>query len=194
EEIVVTVQGFVLRCGLPPVTRAEQLPKNPMTAKQSVTLTGLGSKEFEAAARAILAIHTMFSSTLPEDALVPWKPHKDMDYVCLEFYNRYFKSRDDVGSAVLDIGPDIDPLGVLRSRCPLGEHTEDNAVLYFERKTNDTGYDSKTYTPCNPVAVRVGQLVEVQASFCVIPIAKGRYMMLCKLRAVCVLGTQVQDV
>lgn len=24
EEIVVTVQGFVLRCGLPPVTRAEQ--------------------------------------------------------------------------------------------------------------------------------------------------------------------------
>ncbi|KAI0801726.1 hypothetical protein BC629DRAFT_1438358 [Irpex lacteus] len=174
EEIVVTVQGFVLRCSLPPITRVDQLPKNPMAAKQSVTLTGLGSTEFEAAARAVLAIHTMFSSTLPDDALVPWKPQKDTDYVCLEFYNRYFKGRDETGSPAADIGTEIDPLGILRTRCPLGEHTEDNVVLYFERNTaNITG--TRTYTPCNPVGVRVGQLVEVQASFCVVPIAKGRF-------------------
>lgn len=112
-----------------------------MAAKQSVTLTGLGSTEFEAAARAVLAIHTMFSSTLPDDALVPWKPQKDTDYVCLEFYNRYFKGRDETGSPAADIGTEIDPLGILRTRCPLGEHTEDNVVLYFERNTaNITGY------------------------------------------------------
>ena len=53
---------------------------------------------------------------------------------------------------------------------------------------------SKIYTPCDPVTVKVGQLVEVQVSFCVVPVAKGKYIMLNKLRAICILSTQVQQV
>ena len=55
-------------------------------------------------------------------------------------------------------------------------------------------YRLKKYVPCEPVAIRVGQLVEVQVSFCVVPVSKGRHIMLSKLRAICVLSTQVQEV
>ena len=53
---------------------------------------------------------------------------------------------------------------------------------------------SKIYTPCDPVTVKVGQLVEIQVSFCVVPVSKGKYVMLNKLRAICILSTQVQEV
>ena len=44
------------------------------------------------------------------------------------------------------------------------------------------------------MTIRVGQLVEVQVSFCVVPVSKGRHIMLSKLRAICVLSAQVQEV
>ena len=53
---------------------------------------------------------------------------------------------------------------------------------------------SKIYTPCDPVTVKVGQLVEIQVSFCVVPVSKGKYVRLNKLRAICILSTQVQEV
>ncbi|KAI0086698.1 hypothetical protein BDY19DRAFT_894328, partial [Irpex rosettiformis] len=193
EEVVVTVQGYIVRCNLPPITRPDQIPKSPHTAKQSVVITDLGSPEFESSARAILQIHTLFGSTLPDDTLVPWKPMKDAEHICIEFANRYFKSKDDSESPVIGLASDIDPMGLLVSRCPNGEHTEDNTVLYFERTTDHTT-GNNNYTPCKPVVVRTGQLVEIQASFCVVPITKGRFIMLSKLRAVCILNTQVQDV
>ncbi|KAI0083676.1 hypothetical protein BDY19DRAFT_899863, partial [Irpex rosettiformis] len=193
EEVVVTIQGYVMRCNLPPITRSDQLPKNPQTAKQSVVITGLGSSEFESSARAILQIHTLFGSTLPADALVPWKPMRDAEYMCLEFANRYFEGSREDNALSVDLGTDVDPMGILTSRCPTGKHTEDNVVLYYERKT-DSNTGNNTYVPCKPVMIQVGQLVEVQASFCVVPIAKGRFIMLSKLRAVCILSTQIQEV
>ncbi len=50
------------------------------------------------------------------------------------------------------------------------------------------------YMPIKPVAIRPGQLVEAQVSFSIVPITKGRHIMLCKLRSVCILSKQVQDV
>ena len=66
---------------------------------------------------------------------------RDSEHVCLEFANRYFRGKDDDVSTVLSLGSDIDPYGILQSRCSDGEHTEDNVVLYFERKVDATsGY------------------------------------------------------
>ena len=107
-----------------------------MAAKQTITITGLGSKEFEAAARAVLQIHTLFASTMPENTIVPWTPMRDTDHICLEFANRYFKGKGDDDATVVALGNDIDPMGLLRSRCNEGEHTEDNAVLYYRRITD----------------------------------------------------------
>ena len=73
-----------------------------MTTKQSILITGLGSSEFEACARAVLRIHTLFGSTLPTDTLVLCNPVHDSEYVCLGFANRYFKGKDDDDSTVLE--------------------------------------------------------------------------------------------
>ena len=100
-------------------------------------ITGLGSVEFERAARAVLQIHTLFGSTVPEDTLLPWKPLRDSEYVCLEFSNRYFKGKDDGNSPVLPLPRNIDPYDMLRAKCHGAEHTEDNVVLYYERTTEN---------------------------------------------------------
>ncbi|KAI0091807.1 hypothetical protein BDY19DRAFT_991481 [Irpex rosettiformis] len=192
EEIVVTLQGFILRCNLSPITRNDQLSKNPVAAKQSLVLTGLGNDDFETAARAVLEIHTLFASTLPDNALLPWKPIRDEDFVCIEFSNRFFETGGDSESRIVQLSADIDPMGFLRAHCPTGRHTEDNVVLYYERHINPNSGE-KTYLACKPVCVRVGQLVEIQASFCTVPITKGRHTMLSKLRVVCILGNPVQE-
>ena len=47
------------------------------------------------------------------------------------------------------------------------------------------------YSPCNPVTIKPGHLVEAQVSFCTVPISKGRNLMLSKLRSLCILDSQV---
>ena len=82
----------------------------------------------------------MFESTLPEGTLISWTPTRDSGYICLEFSNRYFRSKDDGEFVTIPLGEDIDPHDLLGSRCRGAEHTEDNVVLYYERKVNpDTG-------------------------------------------------------
>ena len=46
------------------------------------------------------------------------------------------------------------------------------------------------YIEIKPSAIRVGCAVEAQVSFVAVPIQKGRYLMLSKLRALCVLDRQ----
>lgn len=53
---------------------------------------------------------------------------------------------------------------------------------------------SPQYVACLPSAIRPGQLLEVQVAFCAVPVAKGKYRMLLKLRSVCILDRQVQKV
>jgi hypothetical protein len=151
----VKVQGYILQCNLPPITCSKQyvifickycqpelmlmftnrLTQNPLVAKQSVVLTGLGCETFDQAARAILEIHSMFASSLPANSLQSWRPQKDSGDVCIEFSNRYLTRSRYSESALVELSPDVDPKGVIAT-CMQNleaEHTEDNEVLYFER-------------------------------------------------------------
>ena len=47
------------------------------------------------------------------------------------------------------------------------------------------------YLPCNPIIFKPGLLVEAQASLSVVPIARKRYLMLCKLRSICLIDNKV---
>lgn len=120
------------------LTCVVRLPKKPMSAKQSVILTGLSSEPFENCARAILEVHAKLSSALPPQALREWSPVVHEGDICLEFGNRYFASGSD--GAHLDtvsLGSDIDPFGLLAGAVPDGKHTEDNKVLYYEKMTSE---------------------------------------------------------
>ncbi|KAI0083087.1 hypothetical protein BDY19DRAFT_900872, partial [Irpex rosettiformis] len=189
EEVVFRVQGYVLRANLPPLTRADQLTKNPQSAKQGLVLTGLGSKEFDNSIRAVVELHSRFASHLPTDTLLPWTPVTDDGDLCLELSNRYFTPKHLATEyEVSEITSVIDPLGLLKSRAGELHHTEDNEVLYFERIHEPT--TRYRYAPCSPVTIKVGLLVEAQVSFCTVPISKSRFLMLSKLRSVCILDRQ----
>ncbi|KAI0083661.1 hypothetical protein BDY19DRAFT_998389 [Irpex rosettiformis] len=161
-----------------------------MTAKQSLVLTGLGEGHFDSAVKAIIELQSRFASHLPVDSLQPWSPIKDEDMLCLELSNRYFTPDYlAAGYDVVSIDESIDPLGILRAKAASGKHTEDNVVLYYERLLDKN--NKHIYVSCKPVLVKIGLLVEVQASFCTVPISKGRFVMLCKLRSICILDDQV---
>ncbi|KAI0086715.1 hypothetical protein BDY19DRAFT_894419, partial [Irpex rosettiformis] len=198
EEVVVSVQGYALRTSLPPVTCKDSLPKNILSAKQLILLTGLGAEGFTKASRAVLAIRSMFTSNLPRNSLLPWTPIVDNGHQCLEFSNCYFSTSQLEGLNPVEFDPAVDPKGILASLEVDGKHTDDNVVLYFERLAGkNKGYEStleETYIAIKPVAIRPGYLVEVQSSFSVAPLNKGRYVMLNKLRSICILSKQVQDV
>ncbi|KAI0681952.1 hypothetical protein BC835DRAFT_1311726 [Cytidiella melzeri] len=138
EEVVVRLSGFVLRTNLPPITRIEQLPKNPYAARQSLTLTGLSLSNFDSNLRAVSEVHSYFADNLPNGALQPLKHNKDGGHSYLEVSNRYFTQEvDDMGYPDIAIDPYIDPHGILTSKVTTGRHTEDNTVLYFERMRLD---------------------------------------------------------
>lgn len=46
----------------------------------------------------------------------------------------------------------------------------------------------------NPTGIRLGYLVEVQMGFCAVPISKGQYRFIAKLRSICVLNREVDSV
>jgi hypothetical protein len=112
----------------------DRLTRNPIAAKQSVVLTGLGCNLFDQAACAILEIHSMFASCLPANSLQAWKPQKDGGSVCIEFSNRYLTQSRYAETALVELRSDVDPKGILAARMHEveAEHTEDNEVLYFE--------------------------------------------------------------
>ncbi|KAI0083686.1 hypothetical protein BDY19DRAFT_899902, partial [Irpex rosettiformis] len=115
------------------------------------------------------------------------------DMLCLELSNRYF-TPDYLATEydIIPIDESIDPLEILRTKATRGKHTEDNVVLYYERLLDKN--NKYSYVSCKPILVKIGLLVEVQISFCTVPISKGRFVMLCKLRSVCILDDQVYKV
>ncbi|KAI0083213.1 hypothetical protein BDY19DRAFT_900618, partial [Irpex rosettiformis] len=189
EEVVLNVQGFVLRTALPPIISAGQLTKNPSTAKQSLVLTGLGCELFDRSVKAVIEFHSRLASHLPTDSLTSWKPLVVDQFLCLELSNRYVTPSHlaaSYDSATFD--ESIDPFGLLRAKV-IGQRTDDNIVLYYERiLDHDKSYK---YLVAKPVQVKVGHIVEAQVSFCAVPISKGRYMMLSKLRSVCILDQTI---
>lgn len=149
------VQGYVVRSSLPPILSVNQyvnnricvtytengcrLPKKPSTARQVITVTGLGYHQFDECARSILEAHRKLASGLPVNTLNVWTPIKDR-YICLEFSNRYFTgSSDGFDHADVPLSTTVDPQGILQDSFPEGRHTEDNTVLYYDRIFTDEG-------------------------------------------------------
>lgn len=47
---------------------------------------------------------------------------------------------------------------------------------------------------CHSTAISIGQLVEIQTAFVAAPRGKGKYKMVCKARAVCILDKSIETV
>ena len=114
------------------------MPKNPRSAKQSVTLTGLGISEFDQYAAAFIQIHGVLANCLPHGSLRQWKPLIHRGHATIECYNRYFSGSDEADDRPsIELDREIDPFGILLTTDVDGVHTEDNVVQYMERRTDE---------------------------------------------------------
>ena len=112
--------------------------------RQSVSVTGLQSSTFEKIIHTIAEIHAVFGRTVGAEILEECQmitSYKEMS--ALEVSNRYFTPRKDIAEGdELTLSVDIDPYGHLANAAGTALcHTEENAVLYFERQgSNDDNY------------------------------------------------------
>lgn len=106
--------------------------------RQSVTLDGAGTQAFEAAKSSREQIYELFDWCFEEKKLEALG-----QATTLELSNRYLTPKRDMPNTQ-HIGFDnqVDPKGVLEEMSQEGDgfvHTEDNAVAYWQRKTDAKG-------------------------------------------------------
>ncbi|KAI1796531.1 hypothetical protein LXA43DRAFT_1057812 [Ganoderma leucocontextum] len=172
EEAILRVQGSILNVDLPPV-RQYNIPRNLnrlTDLKQSVTLTGLGTDQFDAAVHGVQAIYQLFYNHISRSGgrLREWIPGHDHQDLTLTFTNRYLTSSRDAADEV---------------------HIADNVVEYWERQGEDS---REEYTQIKPGLFRLTNFVEVQVSFMIVRIARQKYVFVPKLRALCLLDCVVE--
>lgn len=96
EEYVVRVQGYAVRCKLPPTTDRTRLVQsanqthialttyslgdNPRQASQSLTLSGLGGDVFEKSVQGVLEVYSHVSRHIPQGQLQAWEPQMDAPF------------------------------------------------------------------------------------------------------------------
>ena len=112
EEMVLRLQGFLVQAHLPPILSRKQyaypfllftyhaitkfrLGSSPSTARQSVTLSGLGSARFNDAIAAILKIHQHFHQHCPEGQMDGWEPRKERGHPVVSAGARYLSTKVD---------------------------------------------------------------------------------------------------
>lgn len=106
--------------------------------RQSVTLDGAGARTFEEGKISIGLIHEIFDRCFKENKLEALS-----DAEMIEASNRYLTPRRDAPIAQhMEFGKLIDPEGILKSMAAEGDgfvHADDNAVTYWQQKTNIDG-------------------------------------------------------
>ena len=157
DEYVSSVQGVLLKYNLPPVQDKTQyvhivanghiddIPIDDIcrltssrTAflEQSVTLSGLGTAAFAECVKGMRAVDYVFGMATKENSYESWVEEKcDGDDV-LTFTNRYFTPKVQAqGAPVLELGPDLDPRGVLsKAAGNTHVHIDENVVKYFHKR------------------------------------------------------------
>lgn len=106
--------------------------------RQSVTLDGAGNQDFDDGKKARELIHKLFDRYFEENSLEPL-----CDTETMEISNRYLTPKRDAPTD-RHIGFDslVDPKGILEGMAKEGDgfvHTEDNVVMFWQRKTNAEG-------------------------------------------------------
>ncbi|KAF8809758.1 hypothetical protein BYT27DRAFT_7093807 [Phlegmacium glaucopus] len=192
EEAVFTVQGVIISKDLPPLREKPKITANRYRfLRQGVKLSGLGSPTFHNALMAANEIYGYFERQFSEGILELWGCSDDDKFPCIDISNRYLTPANEAhGLEDIPFDKGVDPQGILRSMAK-GDgttthiHTEDNQVRYFNTRKDTEG--NIKFTACEPQMYRVGDIVQAQFSFVVIPIKGNRRKMLSVLRSLALL-------
>ncbi|KAF8076944.1 hypothetical protein FPV67DRAFT_1406351, partial [Lyophyllum atratum] len=185
EEVILSVVGSIVSHDLPPVVKKQtQETRKHRYIRQSIGISGLGTATFDAALRSTAEIYGLFDRQFSVGALESFATANSnrSGEDTLDASNRYFTSaRDASPDEIVPFGKDVDPKGILQAMTGDGlEHTEDNEVLYFFRRMCDDG----KFRQASPQAFRIGDIVEIQVSFIVVPLKGERFKMMTVLRSI----------
>lgn len=110
--------------------------RGPRYARQSLTLTGLGGKDFEGVINAVAEVQDLFKRSVGDrmqdcTILTTYDGNP-----AVEMSNRFFTPRGEANPTdICQLGESVDPRGYLaKAAGTQWVHTNDNRVLYFERK------------------------------------------------------------
>ncbi|KIM73462.1 hypothetical protein PILCRDRAFT_29654, partial [Piloderma croceum F 1598] len=190
-EVVVRVQGILCCKELPPVENISRTKYSRCRyLRQSIGITGLGREYFDNAIYGIMQMHGIFNCQFKENDLEPWQPSMHDQMPTIDANNRYFTPRRESPSTLpVPFQPMVDLKGTLtRLASNLNNfiYTQDNQVHYFEYRADNTGI--KGYEEVDPNKFCIGDIVEVQLSFVVIPIKDGKNKLISVMRALTLLN------
>ncbi|KAF8800970.1 hypothetical protein BYT27DRAFT_7227042 [Phlegmacium glaucopus] len=196
EEAVFTIQGVLSAKHLPPVTENIRTPSQACYLRQGVALVGYGTATFEKAINSAQEIYGMFERNVEDASLESWVlPKSTVQGRALEASNRYLTSkRDAPDMQPAPISPLVDPRGILEKLTKEGFlHGEENEVHYYQVHKNDAGGKTSVET-VNPQIFRIGDIVEAQVSFIVVPLKDNKHKMIVVLRSIALLDTRFSKV
>ncbi|KAK7017939.1 hypothetical protein VNI00_018500 [Paramarasmius palmivorus] len=163
EEVVFTVQGIIVQCELPPVTKQFGRYTTPRNLQQRVVIAGLGSPAFEEAAKGFARLNAFLRCHLREDE-APSLMGQYQNYNTIEVSNRYFTSaRFANGEAHIPFTHDVDPRGILEEiKGDKMVHVTENVVEYYERIVRNDDDQRQEFVNIPPSRITKGDIVEVQ--------------------------------
>ncbi|KDQ31985.1 hypothetical protein PLEOSDRAFT_1013960, partial [Pleurotus ostreatus PC15] len=186
EEVSIAIQGIIASCVLPPFELRSSRPnkaKQLAHARQSITITGLGSKSFDNIVQNCRHMYTMF---IPEFI----SKYRDagnggaIESPALTASSCFFTPvKQASGFNVVSINPELDPHGILgKVDATKWVHTEDNKVGYYIQ----TSHADQNRQVDKAPKLNIGDIVEIQASMLSLP-SKGTYTVKLILRSIVLL-------
>ncbi|KAF8701059.1 hypothetical protein AX14_000592 [Amanita brunnescens Koide BX004] len=189
NEVVAHIQGILWKHDLPPFRNESITASRARFLRQAVSLTGLGTATFDLGMQGVLDVYAMFSSHVPRESLKTCENCNTYgEHTSIDISNRYFTSvRNAINERSVSFSKDEDPLGLLaRLESPNYIHCESNVVEYFERVTKSSG--DLRYQKISPVRFSVGDIVEAQLIFLLVPAERNKYQMQMVLQSLTLLN------
>ncbi|KAF8229314.1 hypothetical protein L208DRAFT_1287270 [Tricholoma matsutake] len=183
EEAVFSVQGIIMSKDLPPIYDKPRIPVHRFKyLRQNVVLTGLRSATFSSALDAAQAIYRYFDQQFPKGLLDSWSSVQSgsSGIDSMDLSNHFLTLlKDTRGLESIPFHKGFDLHSIL---CELAKgdhiHTEDNYVEYFSMRKDRLQRWTQTV---------IGDIVQAQLLFVVIPVKGGRRKMLTTLRSLALL-------
>ncbi|KAF8221474.1 hypothetical protein L208DRAFT_1327778, partial [Tricholoma matsutake] len=158
--------------------------------QQGITLTGLGTPTFEWAVDAAQEIYRLFDQSFEDGMLESWMTSTTQSTTgcSLNASNRYVTSKKDAPQMVhIPFSPAIDPRGFLEQMLKGSYiHGDDNTVEYYQVYKNQDG--TRRFQAVGPHTFCIGDIIEIQVSFIVVPLKEQKYKMLVVLHSITLLN------
>ncbi|KAJ7720719.1 hypothetical protein B0H16DRAFT_1335950, partial [Mycena metata] len=193
DEIVFTLQGVLSKVNLP--TPFSCAPNKLLRLSQYAELCGMGLQTFESSMVTATAVHERFAQHFCGSSIASWSPVTGQMGSVFPANNRLFTLKSDAPlEQNTEFEEGVDPVGIISRLKPADMiHAPENIVKYFRLAINTETSDVE-YIPSFPGAFRVGDIVEMQASFVAIMASQNQVKITTRLNALTLLDNSFTKV